>query len=125
MGDIKSEIKKLINKAPKSLASRRFLFWKDIIVRVSVVFSATAVVAVLGLSAVNDALALYKPDVSATVTASSNRELADELFENGIIDHPNLFYLYAELNGKKELDGEQTISVNSDMDYRQLLRTVE
>ena len=125
MGEIKSKIKKLIEKAPKSLASRRFLLWKDIIIRVSVIFSATAVAAVICLSILNDALALYKPKASATVSASDSREFAKELYECGIIDHPYLFYLYAEMNGKKELDGDKTINVSSDMDYIRLLKFFE
>ena len=124
MGDIKSKIKKLIENAPKSLASRRVLFWKDMIIRVSVIFSATAVASVIGLSVLNDTLALYKPKAYATVTVSSSRELAGELYERGIIDHPGIFYLYAELSGKK-IDSERTISVNSDMDYRRLLKFFE
>ena len=116
---------KLINKVPKSVASRHFMFWKNMIVRVSVIFSSTAVVSVLCLSVLNDALALYKPSVSATVTASSTRELATELFEKGIIDHPELFYLYAELKGRGELNREKTVTVNSDMDYRRLLKSCE
>ena len=122
MGDIKSKIKKLIEKAPKN---RRFFFWKNMMIRIAIIFSATAVASVLGLSVINDTLALYKPARSATIRASDTRELAKKLYECGIIDHPQLFYLYAELKMDKELDQERAIIVNSDMDYRQLIKVCE
>ncbi len=108
-------------KTPQSFASRRFSFWSELFVRAAVAFAVSSVAAVLFISIVNDVLALSKPPVRATVTASDSAELAEKLGEAGIIDHPWLFSLYAKIKGKTDLSVTGEVCVSSDMDYRQLV----
>ena len=105
-------------KTPKSNASRRF---SDMFVRVAVIFSATAVLAVMSVSMVNDSLSLFKRRASAQISASNADELVRQLEKEGIIDHPWLFSAYMKFKGEPELDGSVSVSVNSEMDYGQIL----
>ncbi len=105
-------------KTPKSIAFRRF---SDIFIRVSVIFSVTAVLTVMAISMVNDSMALFKSQTSAEITASSTDELILKLEEKGIIDHPWLFSAYMKFKGAPQMDGSVSVSVNSKMDYGQIL----
>lgn len=109
-------------KTPEVFASRRFFFWSELFIRASVTFAVTAILTVFLISMVNDALALYKDEKEAQISASSARELANKLGEAGIVDHPWLFSLYARVKGTEEIGNKGEVRVSSDMDYRQLLR---
>ena len=78
-------------KTPKSDASRRFF---DYFILVCIVFSSTAVISVTAISMANDALALFKPEHSAKISAADVDELAKKLGEEQIIEHPWLFSAY-------------------------------
>lgn len=112
----------LTKKTPEVFTSRRFFFWSELFVSIAVTFAVTAIVTVFVISMVNDALALYKDEREAHVSASNPSELAEKLGNAGIVDHPWLFSLYANIKGNGEFITEKEVSVNSDMDYRQLLR---
>lgn len=107
-------------KTPKSEASRRFF---DFFIRVCIIFSSTAVVSVMAISMVNDSLSLFKPEREALVSASNMEELIGALEQEEIVDYPWLFSAYVKMKGGLEFDSEAEISVNSDMDYRQLWAT--
>lgn len=113
--------KKLTNETPKSFASRRFSFWSELATRVAVTLAVTATASVFFISMINDAMALAKEPRSATVTLESSSSLADILGEKGIIDHPWLFSAYVALRGEPELTCTEEVTVDSSMDYRQLL----
>lgn len=113
--------KKLTKKTPKSFASRRFSFWSELVTRAALTVAVTATATVLVISMINDVLALAKEPRTATVTADDPSDLADVLRENGIIDHPWLFSLYVKMRGEPEFIRTDGVTVDSDMDYRQLL----
>ncbi len=105
-------------KTPKSNASRRFF---DMFMWVSIIFSAVSVVSVMVMSMVNDALALYKPSKAVEISASDLNELVACLDNEGIVDHPWLFYAYATIDGASDFGEVKSVGVNSSMDYRQIL----
>lgn len=113
--------KKLTKKTPKSFASRRFSFWSELLTRSALTFAVTVTASVFVISMINDVLALAKAPRETTVTVDEPSNLADALGNNGIIDHPWLFSLYVKLRGEPELVQTEGVTVDSDMDYRQLL----
>ena len=113
---------KLTKKTPEVLTSRRFFFWSELFISVAIAFAVTAMLTVLLISMVNDALALCKDGREAHISANDPEELAERLGENGIVDHPWLFSLYAKIKSGESFEGRGEVRVSSDMDYRQLLR---
>ena len=117
----KESIRKI---SPKNVASRRYLFWIELLTRMLLAASVTVLVTLPLLSGINDALALSKPMKKASVVASSLEELANGLAEKGIIKHPRLFFLYATLKDAGSIAKEITVEADSGMDYRALLRLI-
>ena len=124
MSDKKYDTDKLIDKTPKSFASRRFSrfdFWSELAIRLALTLAITAVAVTFAISVVNDVLALYKPPATADIYVNDSSKIAEELSKNGIIDHPWLFSLYVKLKGEGREIRSETVRVDSGMDYRRLL----
>ena len=80
------------------------------------------------ISVANDVYAFVKPQRTATVTISNGENaytLAAILSENGIIENPLAFTLYAKLkNAEKTIsDFQGDIEFKSSMSYREILKS--
>lgn len=80
------------------------------------------------ISVANDVYAFVKPQRTATVTISNGENaytLAAILSENGIIENPLAFTLYAKLkNAEKTIsDFQGDIQFKSSMSYREILKS--
>lgn len=102
-------------------------YWKTL-VYYSCILIASVLLACWVCHVGNEVLALIRPDKEITVVIpenSSTKDIAMELKNAGIIDHPYIFNLYCKL--KKEGDafqsGEYTINCNKD--YNQIIRALK
>lgn len=102
-------------------------YWKTL-VYYSCILLASVLLSAWVCHVGNEVLALIRPDKEITVVIpekSSTLEIAKELKNAGIIDHPYIFNLYCKL--KKEGDafqnGEYTINCNKD--YNQIIRALK
>ena len=94
--------------------------------KISVTVLLAVLVSAILISVFNDVYAFVKPDfhcdleLSSPVTAT---ELSVLLQENGIIENPHVFLIYASITGKtKDLSCFcGTAELNSDMSYREII----
>ena len=108
-------------------AASIFVGLLKILLYIAVVIVAAGI---LGYNAVligNDAFAFVKPEVEAEVTIPeypSMNEVAQILFDNGIINYKNAFSLYNKLRGRGgEITGG-TYSLSSTMSYDDLVKAM-
>lgn len=88
------------------------------------VIGVSCLLACIGWVAANDALALNKPEATATITITeedSFGDVASKLKETGLIEYKTLFNLFATITGSKDKIVAGTFTLNTDMDYRALI----
>ena len=88
------------------------------------VIGVSALLACIGWVAANDALALNKPEKTATITITNDDsfgDVAEKLKDEGLIEYKFLFNLFATFTRSKDDVVAGTFTLNTDMDYRALL----
>ncbi len=108
-------------RKPRRRASSSFSF---ALFYVIFVIGSSFLIACIGWSMANDLLALDKESITATITISSNDtfdDVVDILEENGLIEYPFLFKLFASFTGGEEKMSRGTYTLDTDMDYSALL----
>ena len=88
------------------------------------VLSIAFVTATLGWKWANDLLALNKEEHTASVTIQAGDgvdEVAQKLKDNGLIEYPFLFEVFAGFTNKAERISSGTYELNTEMDYRALI----
>ena len=91
------------------------------------VLSIAFVTATLGWKWANDLLALNKEEHTASVTIQAGDgvdEVAQKLKDNGLIEYPFLFEVFAGFTNKAERISSGTYELNTDMDYSALLNNI-
>lgn len=71
-----------------------------------------------------DLMAFGKPDLEATITITEEDDIdsiAQKLAEQGLIEHPGLFKLFAQLTGKDEDIDTGTFTLNAIYDYNAMI----
>ena len=94
--------------------------------KITVLSMVALLMAALGVSIANDLYAFVKPDQEISLSLdqdSSLGEISKLLEEHGVISNPTIFRLYVKAKGQDELlEGFcGTITLNSNMSYRQIL----
>ncbi len=121
-----SQEKQTTSPAPRRRKRRRSasssfgfaLFYVVFVIGVSVILAC------VGWTMANDVLALNKAEHSATITISSTDsfdDVVDVLEENGLVQFPFLFKLFASFTGGAEGMSRGTYTLDTDMDYSALL----
>ena len=91
------------------------------------VLAIAFVMATLGWRWANDLLALNKTEHTASVVieaGESVEDVAQSLHEEGLIDYPVLFQIFAAFTGKAEAISSGTYELNTTMDYSALLNNI-
>ncbi|MGM9537687.1 MAG: endolytic transglycosylase MltG [Candidatus Onthomonas sp.] len=91
------------------------------------VLSIAFVTATLGWKWANDLLALNKEERTASVTIQAGDgvdEVAQKLKDNGLIEYPFLFEIFAGFTNKAEKISSGTYELNTNMDYSALLNNI-
>ncbi len=91
------------------------------------VLAIAFVMATLGWRWANDLLALNKTEHTASVVieaGESVEDVAQSLYEEGLIDYPVLFQIFAAFTGKAENISSGTYELNTTMDYNALLNNI-
>lgn len=91
------------------------------------VLAISFVAATFGWRWANDLLALNKQTHTAEITIQAGEgvdEVAEKLKENGLIEYPFLFEVFAGFTNKAEKISSGTYELNTDMDYSALLNKI-
>lgn len=91
------------------------------------VLSIAFVAATMGWRWANDLLALNKVEHTASISIQAGEgvdEVAQKLKDNGLIEYPFLFEVFAAFTNKADQISSGTYELNTDMDYRALLRNI-
>ncbi len=91
------------------------------------VIGVSVLLAIVGWTLADDLLALNKAEHSATITISSTdtfEDVVDLLEENGLINYPALFQLFANITGGEEKMSRGTYTLDTSMDYSALLNGI-
>ena len=95
-----------------------------VLLYVASVIGISIALACVGWTAAGDVLALNKPDKTITFTVTADEDfdaVTDRLKEEGMIEYPVLFKLFARVTHKRDSVIPGSYTLNTDMDYRALL----
>ena len=95
-----------------------------VLLYVAVVIGTSILLACIGWTAAGDVLALNKADKTVTFTVAADEDfdaIVDRLKEEGMIEYPSLFKLFASFTHKRDSVIPGSYTLNTDMDYRALL----
>ena len=95
-----------------------------VLLYVTAVIGISIALACVGWTAAGDVLALNKPDKTITFTVAADEDfdaVTDRLKEEGMIEYPALFKLFARFTHKQDSVIPGSYTLNTDMDYRALL----
>lgn len=95
-----------------------------VLLYVASVIGISIALACVGWTAAGDVLALNKADKTITFTVTEDEDfdaITDRLKEEGMIEYPALFKLFARVTHKQDSVIPGSYTLNTDMDYRALL----
>lgn len=95
-----------------------------VLLYVAAVIGVSILLACAGWIAAGDVLALNKEEKTVTFTVSADEDfdaITDRLKEEGMIEYPALFKLFASITHKQDSIIAGSYTLNTDMDYRALL----
>lgn len=95
-----------------------------VLLYVVAVIGVSILLACVGWTAAGDVLALNKAEKSITFTVAADDDfdtITDRLKEEGMIEYPALFKLFASITHKQDSIIAGSYTLNTDMDYRALL----
>lgn len=95
-----------------------------VLLYVAVVIGVSIILACIGWTAAGDVLALNKAEKTITFTVAADENfdaITDRLKEEGMIEYPSLFKLFAAITHKQDSVIPGSYTLNTDMDYRALL----
>ena len=95
-----------------------------VLLYVAVVIGVSIILACIGWTAAGDVLALNKAEKTITFTVAADEDfntITDRLKEEGMIEYPSLFKLFAAVTHKQDSVIPGSYTLNTDMDYRALL----
>lgn len=91
------------------------------------VLSISLILATLGWRFANDVLSLNKAEVAYTIQIESGEsihDVAQDLYDNGLIDYPFLFEVFAAFTNKAGNISSGSYDLNTSMDYSALLNNM-
>ncbi len=91
------------------------------------VLAIAFILATLGWRWAGDVLALDKPEHSASVVIEAGEsidDVAQSLYDEGLIEYPLIFQIFAAFTDKASSISSGTYELNTSMDYRALLRNI-
>lgn len=95
-----------------------------VLLYVAAVIGVSILLACAGWTAAGDVLALNKEEKTITFTVAADEDfdaITDRLKEEGMIEYPSLFKLFAAVTHKQDSVIPGSYTLNTDMDYRALL----
>lgn len=115
---------------PKAKEKRRrkvLMNWLTTIIWVSCVLAASVFIAYFALSSINDLVGFSKQSHEAEVVIPEGAtlgEIADILKDNGIIDEPFTFEVYAHVKKMQDRLDAGTFTLNSNLGYDQIFQAL-